>query len=99
MGPRTGLDAVSPCPESNTHHPARSTNIFPDKQGIQRESDISVGIAQGYGLDDRGSRIRFPAGAGNFSLHHRVQNGSGAHPASYPMGTRGPFPGGEAAGA
>jgi hypothetical protein len=25
--------------------------------------------------------------AGNFSLHHRVQNGSGAHPASYPMGT------------
>jgi hypothetical protein len=27
------------------------------------------------------------AGAGNFSVHHRVQNGSGAHPASYPMGT------------
>jgi hypothetical protein len=25
--------------------------------------------------------------------HHRVQNGSGAHPASYPMGTRGSFPG------
>jgi hypothetical protein len=53
----------------------------------------------GYGLDDRGSRVRFPAGAGNFSLHHRVQNGSGAHPASYPMGTRGPFPGDKAAGA
>jgi hypothetical protein len=29
-----------------------------------------------------------PAGAGNFYLHHRVQNGSGAHPA-YPMGARG----------
>jgi hypothetical protein len=41
----------------------------------------------GYGLDDRGSRVRFPAGAGNFSLPHRVQNGSGAHPPSYPMGT------------
>jgi hypothetical protein len=27
---------------------------------------ISVGIALGYGLDDRGSRVRFPAGAGNF---------------------------------
>jgi hypothetical protein len=40
-----------------------------------------------YRLDDRGSRVRFPAGAGNFSLHHRVQNDSGAHPASYPMGT------------
>jgi hypothetical protein len=41
----------------------------------------------GCGLADRGSRVRFPAGAGNFSLHHRVQNGSGAHPASYPLGT------------
>jgi hypothetical protein len=40
-----------------------------------------------------------PAGAGNFCLHHRVQNCSGAHPASYPMGTRGSFPGGKAAGA
>jgi hypothetical protein len=30
-------------------------------------------------------------GTGNFSLHHRVQNGSGAHPASYPIGTRGSF--------
>jgi hypothetical protein len=39
--------------------------------------DSSVGIALGYGLDDRGSRVRFPAGAGNFSLHHRVQNGPG----------------------
>jgi hypothetical protein len=34
-----------------------------------------------------------------FFLHHRVQTGSGAHPASYPMGTRGSFPGGKAAGA
>jgi hypothetical protein len=52
-----------------------------------------------YGLDDRGSRVRFPAGAGNFSLHHRVQNGFGAHSASYAMGTMGSFPGGKAAGA
>jgi hypothetical protein len=56
-------------------------------------------LALGYGLDDRGSRVRFPAGAGKFSLHHRVHNGSGAHPASYPMGTRGSFPGGKATGA
>jgi hypothetical protein len=61
--------------------------------------DSSVGIALGYELDDRGCRVRFPVGAGNLSLHHRVQNGSGAHPASYPMGTRGSFPGGKAAGA
>jgi hypothetical protein len=50
----------------------------------------------GYGLVDQGSRVRFLAGAGNFSLHHCVQNGSGAHPASYQMGTRSSFPGGEA---
>jgi hypothetical protein len=41
------------------------------------------------GPDDRGSRVRFPAGAGNFSLHHGVQNGSGVHPVSYPMDTGG----------
>jgi hypothetical protein len=64
-----------------------------------KSRDSSVGIALGYGLNDRGSRVRFPAGAGNFSLHHRVHNGSGAHPASYSMGTRGSFPGSKAAGA
>jgi hypothetical protein len=66
---------------------------------ISKSRDSSVGIALDYGLDDRGSRVRFPAGSGNFSLHHRVQNGTGAHPASYPMGTRGPFSGDKAAGA
>jgi hypothetical protein len=67
--------------------------------GKQKSRDSSVGIALGYGLDDGGSRFRFPAGAANFSLHHRVQNGSGAHPASYPMGTRDESLGGKAAGA
>jgi hypothetical protein len=62
-------------------------------------SGTSVGIALGYGLDDRGSRVRFSAGAGNFYLHHRIQNGSGAHPASYPIGAKGSFPGCKAAGA
>jgi hypothetical protein len=66
-----------------------------------KSRDSSVGIALGYGLDDRGSRVRFPAGAGNFFLHHRVQNGSGAPPASYSLGTGGggSFPGGKVAGA
>jgi hypothetical protein len=41
---------------------------------------------------------RLMARAGNFSLHHRVQIGSGAHPASYPMATRDTFAGGKAAG-
>jgi hypothetical protein len=39
------------------------------------------------GLDDRGS-IPY---RDFLSLHHRVQTGSGAHPASYPMGTWGSF--------
>jgi hypothetical protein len=30
--------------------------------------DSSVGMALDYGLDDRGSRVRFPAGAGNFRV-------------------------------
>jgi len=36
--------------------------------------------------------------ARNFYLHHRVQNGSGIHPASYPMGTGGSIPVSKAAG-
>jgi hypothetical protein len=54
--------------------------------------DSSVGIELGYGPDDSSSRVRFPAVAGIFSLYHRVQNGSGAHRASYPTGKRGSFP-------
>jgi len=41
--------------------------------------------------------VRFSADAGNFYLHHRVQTGSGACPASYPMVTGGCFSGGKAA--
>jgi hypothetical protein len=34
-----------------------------------------------------------------FSLHHVIQTGSGAHPASYLMGNEGSFPGVKAAAA
>jgi hypothetical protein len=61
--------------------------------------DSSVGIATGYGLDDQMSGVRFPAGAGNFSLRHGVLTGSGAHQVSYPTGTGSSFPGGKVAGA
>jgi hypothetical protein len=50
----------------------------------------------GYGLDDRAIEVRSPAGAKDFSSNLSVQTGSGAHPASCPMGTVGPFPGGKA---
>jgi hypothetical protein len=77
---------------------ARTAFFYPS-DFLCKSRDSSVGIALAYELNDRGSRFRLPAGAGNFSLHYRVQNGSGAHPASYPMGDRGSFPGGKAVGA
>jgi hypothetical protein len=49
-----------------------------------------------YGLDDRAIGVRSPAGAKDFSSSLCVQTDSGAHPASCPMGTGDPFPGGNA---
>jgi hypothetical protein len=40
--------------------------------------------------------VRSPTGAEDFSSSPCVQTGSRAHPASYPMGTEGPFLGGKA---
>jgi hypothetical protein len=66
----------------------------------KRRAMIAQSVQQlGYRLGNQGSRVQFPAGAGNFSLHHHAQNGSGAHPASYPIGTRDSSPVGKAAGA
>jgi hypothetical protein len=47
-------------------------------------------------VDDRAIEVRSPAGAKDFSSSLCDQTGSGAHPASYTMGTGGPFPGGKA---
>jgi hypothetical protein len=47
----------------------------------------------------RGAVARFPEGAKDFSLLVGVQTGSGAHPASYRMGTGGCSPGSKATGA
>jgi hypothetical protein len=60
-----------------------------------RSWDSSVGIAMGYQLD---GLVSFPA-VHNVSLLHSVKTGSGAHPASYPIGARDSVPGGKAAGA
>jgi hypothetical protein len=62
------------------------------------EKVVVVGVSSGnivshYGMDDRGS---IPEGAKNVSSNLCVQTGSVAHPASCPMGTGGPFPGGKA---
>jgi hypothetical protein len=63
--------------------------------------DGGAGTAQWFGAGLRAGwlGVRVPARAGNFFLHHRVQTGSGSQPAPYPIGARGSFPGGKAAGA
>jgi hypothetical protein len=40
--------------------------------------------------------VRSPTGAEDFSSNFCIQTGSGAHPASYTVGTGGSFPGGKA---
>jgi hypothetical protein len=60
------------------------------------EPGSSGSTVSDYGLDDRAIEVRSPAGAKDFSSNLCVQTGSGAHPASCPMGTGGPFPGGKA---
>jgi hypothetical protein len=52
----------------------------------------AVGIATAYGLDDRVVEVRVPVESRIFLLNI-VQTGSGAHRASYVMGTGGSFPG------
>jgi hypothetical protein len=60
---------------------------------------LSRNVTHGY-LGLRAERPGFDSWHGQeISLLHRVQTGSGAHPASYPMGIGGSFPGGKVAGA
>jgi hypothetical protein len=94
----SGQRGVSSRPNSQDQVIVRASNAFLYFPSPSQNRDSSVSIALGYGLDDQGPRVRFPAEVGNFSFHHHVQNGSGAHPASYPVGTKGSFPGGKAAG-
>jgi hypothetical protein len=69
-----------------------SFSIMTLLHGVNKSRDSSVGIALGYWLDDGGSRVRFPTGAGNFPLHHRVQNCSEAPPNVLSNGYQGLFP-------
>jgi hypothetical protein len=65
---------------------------------IYRPTHVSSGsIMSHYGLDDRAIGVRSPAGAKDFSSSLCVQTGSGAHPASCPMGTGDPFARGKSA--
>jgi hypothetical protein len=87
----------------NAHRPLQQRDKLHSKCVIlekrrERVIIIRLLILFGCGLDDRGSMVWFLEGAGNLSSHHRVQTGSGTHPASYQMGTRGFFSRGKVAG-
>jgi hypothetical protein len=61
--------------------------------------DSSVGVATRLRVRWLGNRGSIPGRDRDFSCLHNVQTGSGAHPASYSMSTRGFFPGVKATGA
>jgi hypothetical protein len=60
-----------------------------------RSRGSSVSIVPDYGMDDWAIMVRSPVEAEDFSSGVCVETNCRAHPASYPMGTGGPFPGGK----
>jgi hypothetical protein len=76
--------------------PAMITCYLHYKFHVLMSCGSSGSIVSDYGLDDRAIEVRSLMGAEDFSSSPCVQTGSGAHPASYPMGTGGPFPRGKA---
>jgi hypothetical protein len=75
---------------------------WPDNIFLLHSWDFLLNIsyisrAEIAGLRSGLSGFRVPAGAGYFSLHH-FQTGSGTHPDSYAMGTKGCFSGSKATG-
>jgi hypothetical protein len=114
VGPTVGLDVVEkreiPCSSRESKARLRSHSCHytdwatPESIYERKQIHAYLQMKRLWKCDEifyryRGSGVRFLAGAGNFSLHNRVQNGSGAHPASYPMGIGGSFSGCKAAGA
>jgi hypothetical protein len=73
----------------------QETLSFKDNYFTVWEPGSSVSIVSGYGLDDQVIEVRSLAEPKNFSSTLCVQTSSGAHPASCPLGNRGPSPGGK----
>jgi hypothetical protein len=81
----------------------RGSEIRIKKKVTKITAAREAGMAQsvytlGYGLNDWSSILGSVIDGIYFSLCHGVQTGSGAHPASYPTGTEGPYLEGKAAG-
>jgi hypothetical protein len=70
-------------------------NIYDQYTHARGSQDASVGIAMDCGLDGQGRQgTALGSSKEFFPLHHSVQTGPGAHPASYLIGTGGSSPGG-----
>jgi hypothetical protein len=79
------------------HRRTRSlTFLFKDIMLKSLSRGSSASIVSGYRLDARRSTFDPRQKRNDFSSSLCIQTGSGAHPASCPMGTGGPFPGGKA---
>jgi hypothetical protein len=73
------------------------TAVTPNEEDFCNISHGStIGIATGYRQDNRGAGVPVSVGSRILTSSYH-QNSSGVHPASYPVGTRGTFPGGKAA--
>jgi hypothetical protein len=94
------FNTLSRCSSLNVRHkvPHLYFNIVTVIIAINIQSSrVSSGsIVSDYGLNDRAIGVRSAAGAKDSSSNLCVHSGSGAHPASCPVGTGGPFPGGKA---
>jgi hypothetical protein len=84
-----------PCTRANTEH-ATELIVLIWVQVYNGSRDNSVGIATGYGLDDRGVGFRVPVGARIFSSNCRPHRFWGP-PSLLSNGNRGLFPGRKAA--
>jgi hypothetical protein len=89
---QTGRGRIS----ENNRLQHRSPLIFSLPHTINSSRDNVIGIAIGYGLNDRRVRVRVPVGSRIFASSI-VQTGFGVHPTSYTMGTGGSFPRGKEA--
>jgi hypothetical protein len=90
------LDAWEEVAHSKVYAATQLESLPRRIQMVIRSRGSSGGIVTDYGLDDRVIEVRSPTEAEDFSSSPCVKTGSGAHPASYPMGTGGSFPGGKA---
>jgi hypothetical protein len=95
----SGIEAHSPTHSPSLYHLSSLSSLMDQHRNynaiiiviIIMSRDCVVGIATGYGLDDRGAGVRIPVGSGIFSSPHRPDRLCGP-PSLLSNGYRGLFP-------